>query len=288
MIIDTHCHYNLEPLYSDEQKDLDVWKKHWRKAQENGVEKSIVVGTHLQTSVLALEMATQEKNLFATIGTHPYIYAEPEIIQKIETQQLDDCLADLHTDIEKLSQLKSDKLVAIGEVGLDYFHLNQQKSLSDETKTKVKELQKVAFKKHIELAQEKNLPLILHVRDQGEEAYLDVLRCLKETDYSGKLILHCVSGPEEYVKQAIEMGAYVGVAGNVTYKSADHIRALVKLAPIDRVLLETDAPYLPPQEFRGQVCEPWMISLTAQFIEKELGILLPQVQENTYRLFPSL
>lgn len=272
MIIDTHCHYNLDPLATN-------WQKHWSNAQAAGVKTCIVVGTNPESSSLACKLAHADHGLFAAIGVHPSEYQ-------------DDLERDVTADITVLRQQASDaRVVAIGETGLDYFRLPEEPDLAQ----RVKRLQQQAFAAHVKLAEERALPLIIHVRDtataieQSSNAYLDVLdvlRAYRHTDTP--FILHCISGPPSYVQTALAMGAYIGVAANCTYKKSDAIRDLVRLAPAQRVLSETDAPFLPPQQFRGQVCEPWMISKTVDFIESELGIPPSQLVDNAQRLFPQL
>lgn len=268
-IIDTHVHYNMDPLFEN-------WRHHWEKAQAHGVEKSIVVGTTLETSQRAVAIAHQEPNLYAAVGIHPNYTS---------------------TDLSSFEELLSQpKVIAIGETGLDYFRVTDEKE---------KKIQQQAFRTHVKLAKNYHKLVIIHVRDQAtpEEptpgnAYWDALAILKEnneprpststtanvslaehcyrnadqliTQYASAeksepltFILHCVSGPLSYLDEAISLGGYIGVAGNVTYKSADRIREIVKRVPVNRLLLETDAPFLPPVPYRGQACEPWMISETA-------------------------
>ena len=255
MIIDTHCHYNLEPFWLD-------WHDHWAKAQENGVEKSVIVGVDSETSRRAVEIATKTPTLFAAIGFHP-------------THE-DDIDEDALTNL-----LPNPKIVAIGETGLDYFRLPTE----DLERSRMIAQQQQTFRWHIKLAQKFHLPLIIHVRDQKEDAYWDTLRLLREAQFTGAFILHCISGPLAYVQQAIEMSAYIGAAGNVTYKNAEHLRDLLRSVPVERILLETDAPYLPPQPFRGQTCEPWMISKTAEFLRDELKMSLEQVKKSSQQVF---
>ncbi len=281
MIIDTHCHYNMEPLATD-------WQTHWQKAQDQGVTHSVIVGTALDTTRLAIEMADQEPNLFMAPGIHPYRYEEPVTDHHVDEPTL---MAQVESDLSELAELipSAAKAVAIGETGLDYFRMPE----SEVEQQLVRRAQQRAFIGQIALAQQYHLPLIIHVRDRQlseqpteNNAYWDTLKILKQ-QHSGTepFILHCVSGPISYVQQALELGAYLGVAGNVTYKNADHIRSLVRTAPRERLLLETDAPFLPPQEFRGKVCEPWMISQTAEFMETDLGIDQETIYQNTLNLF---
>lgn len=253
-----------------------AWKAHWKKAQEHGVKASIVIGTDLETSQKAVGLAVTEPAFRAAIGVHP---------MHVETVSGMSVVKELET----LLSSKKNKIVAIGEVGLDYFRL-------EENQTDIKKQQRELFITQIELAKKYNLPIILHVRDKEVpeketpgNAYWDVLTTMNKY-HKGQtpLVLHCVSGPQDYVKQMLELGAYIGVAANVTYNSADAIRALVKLAPSDKILLETDAPFLPPQEFRGKICEPWMITKTAEFLEESIRISNKQILTNTNKLFPSL
>lgn len=263
MIIDTHCHYNLSPLFTN-------WPQHWQKAQVHGVSKSIVVGADLYSSQQALVIATQEPNLFAAVGIHP----EESLAVNLQNQ-LD--------QVKVLAMSKNPKLVAIGEIGLDYFRL----TTSDHQTATIKAQQQL-FQAQLEIANQVNLPAIIHVRDQeipgtptAGNAYWDTLQLIKVAyQFHKPFILHCVSGPLNYVTQALDMGAYIGVAGNVTYKNADRIREIVKMISTDRLLVETDAPYLPPQLYRGQTCEPWMIEETTKYLSANFEIDQIQLVKN--------
>lgn len=294
MIIDTHCHYNLDPLHLGDRehptangdKDVNGWRDHWAKAQAQGVNQSIVVGVNFFTSGTAIEIANQDENLFAAIGCHPTHY--DQVFHRMKETQKDpsELMSVVKKDQEELSLLfPQKKIVAIGETGLDYFHLSQDQSVTAEEKQLIKEVQKESFRQHLELAKDQNLPVIIHVRDKEETAYWDVLDILGTIQLTKPFILHCISGPVAYVQKAVEIGGYVGVAANVTYKTADHIRELVKSVPSGRLVLETDAPFLPPQEFRGQICEPWMISLTAKYLESELHISPTTCAETAQGIF---
>ncbi len=275
MIFDTHCHYNLDPLSQN-------WQGYWQTAQEKGVQKSIVVGTNIKTTDLAIQIATKEKNLWATAAIHPIEYNRLAKEGASLANKVDEFAQQLHMLLEKKS---ATKVIAIGETGLDYFHLHKDESLSHLEKDTIIDAQKNSLKQHIMLAQKHDLPLILHVRDLQEAAYWDTLTILNQLHYQGKFILHCVSGPREYVKQALEMGAYISAAGNCTYKNAESIRELIRLAPSEKILVETDAPYLPPQEFRGKMCEPWMITQTAEFLTEHLYIPQEVLWQNAHTFF---
>lgn len=268
-IFDTHCHYNLDPLY-------ETWQSHWQKAQTEHVAGSIVVGTTLETSLLATNISNQTENLYSAVGIHP-AYVQELMDTKLEENFF-------------LDSKTSQKIVAIGETGLDYFRLNQTDSQTEQ----IKSYQKLALTEQCELARKYSLPVILHVRDQEipespttDNAYWDVLEITVHFP-DLQFILHCVSGPLAYVREMVTRGAFVSVAANITYPSAHHIRTLIANTPQNKLLLETDAPYLPPQSYRGQLCEPFMISQTALFLEQEMDINLAEVFDNTFSCFSRL
>lgn len=260
-IIDTHCHYNLEPLYEN-------WHAHWQKAREHRVDFAWIPGTTVETSRRAIEIAAQDDRLQAFIGVHP-------------TEVMDSAY-DVDHAVDQLARMMSTaeqsgkSVMGIGEIGLDYFRLPTD---DDAAANLERNEQRVWFRRQLELALQHELPVSLHVRDREtpatptpDNAYWDVVRIFTEVtqEYGQRppeFVLHCVSGPVEYVQAMVELGAFAGFDGNLTYPNAAHIRTLWRSVPADRRVLETDAPYLPPQEHRGQVCEPWMIELTAQYAE---------------------
>jgi len=278
-IIDTHCHYNLEPLYSGnpvhfrlEEKSHLLrmnWQDHWEQAQQHEIAGTVVVGANKETSLLAIEIAELKEQIIAAIGIHP-------------EHALDFSLVEIENFFNDL--LPNGNVKAIGETGLDYFRLERGTDLFAKTQIAQQEL----FKLQISLAQKHNLPLIIHVRDDQdrEDAYWQTLEILKQKlKPTDKFVLHCVSGPSEYVTEAVQLGGYIGFDGNVSYKKADSLRNLIKQVPMNRLLIETDAPYLPPQMHRGKVCEPWMIAETAKFAEEELQLDLEQIYNNSEEFF---
>jgi TatD DNase family protein len=274
-IIDTHSHYNMDELWAN-------WTEQWQRAQAAGVTDSIVVGTSVETSQRSLELAALDPHLHPVVGIHPYRYIElitdqSEITEAAVTEQIE---AD-YQRLWEITQTGTRPVVAVGETGLDYFRLDPTFHWK-----KILEAQRQGFIKHLELATKLDVPVIIHVRDMGPQAYTDVLDIIQAEYHGSKpFILHCVSGSVEYVERALSLGAYLGIAGNVTYKNADTIRSLVKIAPPDRLLLETDAPFLPPQPHRGKPCEPWMISLTAEFVQEELGLDPDLIYATSRQLF---
>lgn len=258
MVIDTHCHYN-------DPKIKDNLEEYWKVAQEKGVEAAVLIGTNLENSKEVIEMAQANKDFYCMIGVHP--------------ENPDDL------DIDQLEKLLGeDKVIGIGEIGLDYYWLDKE----EENFPQIVEKQKETFITQLELANKYNLPVSLHVRDKNNEAYNDVLAIIKEHKPINNFVLHCVSGPEHYIEQMVSLGAYFGFDGNVTYKNADNIRDILRMVPKDKVVVETDAPYLPPMPHRGKVCEPWMVVLTAEYLEEEFGIEQQLLLTNSCQLFPKL
>lgn len=236
MLIDTHAHLNFEAFKDDLEEVI-------QKAQDEGVEKIINVGANLESSKKAVELAQKYDSCFASVGIHPH-HAED--------------YDDVEGKLEKLAQ--NPKVVAIGECGLDY-HPYGNGGIANPKK------QKELFLAQIELAQKLNLPLILHCRD----AHVDMLELIKQytinhTPFTIHGIFHCFSGDENFLQEVLSLGFYVGFDGNITYKNAQNLRDLVKLTPPDRLLLETDCPYLPPEPLRGLRNAPANVKIIAKAV----------------------
>jgi len=271
IIFDTHCHYNMEPLFEN-------WPEYWRQAQAAGVEKSSVIGVNIETSQRALDIAAVDPNLYPILGIHPNEWNDGKL-------DIRETLGEL----EQLARSNKGAIAGIGETGLDYFHLPK------ENHSQIKARQQQAFKLHILLAQKLGVPLVIHVRDKQTpaepvvgNAYWDALSVLKSTLIPDQaFILHCVSGPIAYIQEAVALGAYIGIAGNSTYPHASAIRDIIAITPADKHLLETDAPFLPPQSHRGESCQPAWIAHTADFLEAELNVDPTQLYTNAVKLFVS-
>lgn len=230
MIVDTHCHLDFKDFGKDLDSVLD-------RAREKGVVKIINVGSSVEGSRRAVELAKIHDMVYATVGVHPHE-------------------ADFVTDkvIEDLRVLaKEKKVVAIGEVGLDYY-----RNLSP------KEKQIAAFKKFIQLAQELDLPLIIHSREADDDT-LGILKEYKSLIPNPKPpikgVIHCFSGSETFLKGCLDLGLYISFTCNLTFKNAKNLRELAKLVPMERILLETDAPFLAPEDMRGKRNEPSYLTL---------------------------
>ena len=256
MYIDTHCHLNFEAFEEDWQKVAD-------EAVKAKVEKMIVVGADLETSARAAELAEKHKNLFASVGIHPH-HCQNKI------------------DIDKLESLaKSNKVAAIGECGLDYHEYKTTKypSTALGTSSAVKVLQKQLFGQQIQLAKKLGLPMILHNREAGEDI-LDTLKhfCTSDGQYP-KGVFHCISGSKKLLEKILELGFFVGIDGNVTY--SQEVQTLAKIAPLNRILLETDSPWLTPVPNRGLRNEPISVKITAECLAKLKGASINQIEAET-------
>lgn len=252
-MLDSHCHLNDEHIYSDRKEIIE-------RAISVGVDTFLVVGWDLPSSKLAISIANEFPNVYASVGIHP--------------ENLDDISDEMLKEIEELAQNK--KVVAIGEIGLDY-HWYKEKSEHDN--------QKIWFIKQIELANKLHLPLSIHAREATEDTYT----ILKEHTPLYGAVLHCYSGSKEMMDKFLSLGLYFGFDGPITYKNAITPKECVIHCPLDKILTETDSPYLPPVPFRGQRNEPSHI----KEIFKQMALLKnideerleKQIESNFSKLF---
>lgn len=250
---DTHCHLNHPDLYAE-------WDAALFRAQQSGVQRLILIGYDLPSSQRAVALAAQSDALYAAVGIHPH--------------DATTCDADSLTTLRELAQ--HPRVVAIGEIGLDFY-----RDLAP------REAQYAAFHAQIQLAQALGLPVVLHCRD----AYDELLRVL--ADYPAvRGVLHCFSGTEAHAQRGLELGYALGIGGVITFKSAEPLRAIVRTMPRDRLLLETDAPYLAPHPYRGKRNEPAYLPLIAQQVatlwEMPLETLAALTEANVNTVFPRL
>ena len=230
MMIDTHCHLDFKDF--DRDRDDVV-----NRAKEAGVVRIINVGSSIEGTRRSLELAKRYGIVYASIGVHPH---EADSV----TDRVIEDFRKLATDFST----EKSKVVAIGEVGLDYY---RNLSLKNE--------QIKAFEKFIQLAQELDLPLILHAREANSDI-LDVLKNSQLPTPNSQLqikgVMHCFSGDDKFLKECLALGLYVSFTCNLTFKNAKNLREVARQVPVERLLLETDAPFLAPQEFRGKRNEP--------------------------------
>jgi TatD DNase family protein len=262
-MIDAHCHLNF---YSFE-KDYDQVIK---SAIKVGVTKIVNVGTKIDSSRLAVELAQKYENLYAIIGVHPHHADKPE--------------SGWIEELEKLA--KKPKVVGIGEIGMDYFSYKSNDIVDPK-------LQKEVFFKQIELAHKLKLPLQIHNRQAGKDI-LDILTSHKSCLLNPPGMFHCFAGSVEMLKKVLEMGFYVGFDGNITYNGLapgekTDLKDLAKYVPVDRIIVETDSPYLAPVPKRGSRNMPEYVIITAGFIAKLKNINFQDFEakttENTIKLF---
>lgn len=267
MLIDTHCHLNFEAFAKD-------WQTAVKKAKEVGVGKMILVGTDINSCLKAVEMIKETDELYAAVGFHPHhvkallglSYARVQICQ-------------ITDQLKKLA--KGKKVVAIGECGLDYHTYKQTKYVEAlrVITPEVKNLQKQLFGMQIQLAKELKLAMIIHSR----EAHLDTLDTLdhfcKNDGKYPRGVFHCISGNLKELKLILEKGFYVGIDGNVTY--SQEVQILAKAIPLNRLLLETDSPWLTPKPHRQARNQPANVKIIAQFMAKLTKKSIAEIEKQT-------
>ncbi len=241
MLIDTHCHLDMKPFDNDRHSVI-------QRAIDAGIEALITVSYDYNSTAKVLKLSENNSFIYAAIGIHPH-----------EAKSVN---SSTYTSLKKMC--KNKHVLAVGETGLDFHYDNSPR-----------ETQKEVFKRHIELSQEIDLPLIIHSR----EADNDTLRILESLG-ADKGVFHCFSGNEDIAKAAISMGFYISFAGTVTFKKAVKQREVVKTIPDDYLLIETDAPYLSPVPFRGRRNEPSYIIHTAKLIAQTRDVSI----EDIYRI----
>ena len=240
-LIDTHCHLFYEDLKNDLEGIIF-------RAAELGVSRFVCVGTHLGDSRVCLKIAEQYKNIYASAGVHPH--------------DAKDVSEDYLDQISNL--MTSGKMVALGEIGLDYY-----RNISES------ETQKKVFREQMALAQNLQKPVIFHNRDADE----DVIRVLSEfPDVTG--VAHCYSGGLETARTFLDLGYYISFSGNLTFKNS-HLVDVAKELPLDKILVETDSPYLSPVPFRGKPNEPGRTRYVAEKLAMIHNVPLDVIAEKT-------
>jgi TatD DNase family protein len=245
-LIDSHCHLADEKIFLQVNEVIN-------RAKKEGVEKFITMAGGRSDWLKLIEISQKHPEVFVCFGWHPEDIVEEEDL----------------SDLKELI-LKTKNCVGIGEVGLDFYY-------DKEKKTKV--VQIIMLKKQISLAIELNKPLVIHVRN----AETEMTEIMEEFGKSFRAQFHCFGGSPELLKKVIADGHMVSFGGNITFKSANNLREMIKEVPIEKLLLETDTPYLSPEPVRGTVNEPANLRYTAQFIAKELKIEVEALTETVYK-----
>lgn len=254
MIFDTHIHLNDKQFFNDIEHYL-------HEAREKGVTKFLCVGYDLESSRLAVELARKYKDIYAAVGVIPTEHKQYNLKSCRENKPTIDEIRDLAKNNEKV--------LAIGEIGLDYYW---------EKTDEIKEKQKEMFIEQIELANELNLPVSIHSRDSIQDTY-DIL---KKYNVSNKGIMHCFSGSKEMANEFVKLGYYIAFGGVLTFKNSKETKDVLKTIPLDKVVFETDAPYLAPHPYRGKMNEPKYIYDTVKFASDLLKIDLVLLEDLSF------
>jgi len=248
MLTDTHCHLQDEKL-SDTDDILS-------RARLLGVERIISPMTELWSWDEVKELIETNKPVFALVGIHP------EELDKV---------GPLSVEVKRMREiLKHPKVVGIGEVGLDFYYDKEKKT---------KKVQIDFFRAQLELAVETGVSVAIHMR----EAETEMKEMLGSLNKIPKGQFHCFAGSEAFLKMILDMGFYVSFCGNITFKGAENLRELAKEVPLERLLLETDSPYLSPEPLRGRVNEPANVKIIAEFIANLRGESLEKLAEQTQK-----
>jgi TatD DNase family protein len=253
MFIDSHAH--LDDDRFDDDREILI-----ESLRANNIDLVFNIGADIKTSKASVELAKKYDHIYAVVGIHPHDAEDAE---------------DNYLDILRELSLE-EKVVAIGEIGLDFYYDNSPR-----------DIQRKVFKEQLKLAKELNLPVVIHTRDASQETF-DIL---KEAGKDGSLrgIMHCYSGSVEMAKEYIKLGFYISIAGPVTFKNSRVVKDVAKEIPLDKLLIETDCPYLSPEPHRGKRNEPKFVKHTAEKIAEIRGISLEELakatSENTKRIF---
>ncbi len=243
-LIDTHAHLDF-PRFDKDRNEVIA------RAWDSGISYIVNVGADLASSRRSIELAQEYPFIFATVGVHPHDASELN-------QEL----------LDEIKEMASDeKVVAIGEIGLDYHYDNSPR-----------EIQKKAFKKQLQLAKELGLPVVVHSREADKDT-LEILRADFDTNNGG--IMHCFGSGLEMAHQCLGMGMYLAFGGVSTFKNAGDLREVIMEVPLEKILIETDSPYLTPEPLRGKRNEPKFVRFVAEKIAEIKGIGLIEVAETT-------
>jgi TatD DNase family protein len=251
-LIDSHCHLIYDGLADRQDEVLAA-------ARARGVTGFLNISTRQKEWDAVIAVATREPDVWASVGVHPHE-------------------ADAHPDLGAAALVEAarhPRVVAIGECGLDYHYDKSDRAA-----------QRERFEAHIEAARETGLPLIVHTRDAEDDTAEILVRAVGKGGVTG--VLHCFTGSQKLADVALELGFYVSLSGIVTFKNAADLQATARTIPEDRILVETDAPFLAPVPHRGKTCEPAFVVDTAQFVAELRGVEYDELAASTTRNFFNL
>jgi TatD DNase family protein len=253
MLIDSHCHLNYKGLVERQAETL-------ANARAAGVMAMLNISTRECEWDDVIGLASKEADVWASVGIHPHE-------------------ADGHTDVDTaklVARAAHPRVIAIGETGLDYYYDHS-----------VREQQRASFRSHIAAARETGLPIIVHTRDAEADTAQILTEEMGKGTYGG--VIHCFTASAEFAEIALNLGFYISLSGIVTFKNATELQQIAKTIPTDRLLVETDSPFLAPVPHRGKTCEPAFVASTAAFVANLRGVdcevLSTQTSDNFYRLF---
>jgi TatD DNase family protein len=249
MFIDSHCHLTYEPLNNNIPEIM-------RKCKDSGVINLLTIGTNIKSSIQCSKISKQYQNIYSSIGIHP---SESHLVE------------DNDSEIKKLYN-QNKKNIAYGETGLDFFrskeHISRQINL---------------FETHIKYAKEDNATIIVHTRDAEDETLSIIKNNSKNKDV--RFLIHCFTGTLQFAKLLLNLGCYISFSGIITFKNTLDLQDVVKYVPIERMLIETDSPYLSPEPYRGKKNSPENVVYVAQKVSKLKNISLDDVGKNTSNNF---
>lgn len=252
MLIDSHCHLNYKGLVEEQQAVLE-------RARARGIDLMLNIATRESEWDAVLDTAIREPDVWATVGIHPH--------------EADD---HPHVDTEKLiERAEHPRVVGIGETGLDYYYDHSDR-----------ERQQRSFRSHIAACRETGLPLIVHTRDAEEDTLSIMREEMEKGAYGG--VIHCFTASGAFADAAMDLGFYISISGIVTFKNAKALQETAARLPIDRLLIETDSPFLAPVPHRGKPCEPGFVADTAEFLAKLRGESVEELAAATSANFRKL
>ena len=253
MFVDSHCHLNYKGLVEDQQGVL-------ARARAAGVTRMLNISTRASEWDAVIAVAERESDVMASVGIHPHE-------------------ADVHPDVETatlVGKARHPKVIGIGESGLDYYYDHSDRGR-----------QRDSFRNHVAAARETQLPLIVHTRDAEEDTYEILSEEMGKGAYPA--LIHCFTASQGFAEKVLALGLYISISGIVTFKNARDLQEAAKAVPLDRLLIETDSPFLAPVPHRGRPCEPAYVADTARFLAELRGEPLETLAEattaNFYRLF---
>ncbi len=253
MLIDSHAHLDDERFEEDRDDLIKSFK-------ENNIDYVVNVAADYKSSIESINLSKEYENIYATVGVHPH--------------DVKDLSEEMLLEIEQMA-VNNDKVVAIGEIGLDYYYDNSPR-----------EDQKYWFEKQLQLAKKLNLPVVIHSRDANQDTF-DLIK--KHQDGTMKGVLHCFSQSVEMMNEYLKIGYIISLGGPVTFKNAVTPKEVAKLVPLDKLMIETDSPYLTPEPFRGKRNDPTKVYHVAEKIAEIKGISLEELakitSENTKKFF---